>query len=294
MKRLFLICFFVFLTGELIWQSTYADQITTEEETVVVFSGDNTKPEDIEPVTIKQMKENLEDLKDRKENIGDKWETLRIVNGKVIDFLKNDLSDTDIWVIQDLSIGFQQRKTFYEQQLKDNSLENYDTSVEQDNDTAAVKQNFIDYKLNFYKQLVPYINSQKKDEYLDYIKGNIEIEKEDKDIKEKIYKQEWVIEERVGTLKEKIIEHKKALEEKLEKLIRQKIEEKIRTILSSEKMLKMSNTQKISLLQKVVERFEERKTKLLNDSEDSEYLRKKVEIYDIAVDIVKVEISLIQ
>jgi len=295
MKRLFLICFLVSLSSLNSWYLTYADETkTTNEKTVVVYDADSSQNWDEEPVTIKQMKENLEELKDEKEDLGDRWETLRIVNGKVIDFLKTDLADADIAFIQNLSLEFQQKKRFYEQQLKDNSLENYDTSIESDNDTAAVKWNFIEYKLSFYKELVPYIDSRKKDEYLDYIKWNIKIEKEDKDIKEKIYKQEWVIEERVDTIKEKIVEHKKALAEKLEKLIRWKIEEKITAILSSEKMQKMTNEQKTILLGKVIERFENRKNKLIDESKESEYIRKKVEIYEIAIDVVRVEIAKIQ
>lgn len=307
MKRLFFICLFVTLTGtNYAINTTHANEWeeNTSEKKVVIFSpveqDTPSTPESLSgatledenpPVTIKQMKENLEELRGEKSDIWDKWKNLSNVNGKILDFLKTDLSDADISTIQSLSVAFQWQKAFYEQQLKDNALENYDTAVEADNDTAAVKENFIQQKLDFYKSLVPYINTQKKDEYFEYIKSNIVIEKQEKDIKEKIYKQEWVIEERVWDIKEKIKSHKKALEEKLEQLIYKRIKEKIQEILQREQIQNIPNETKAALLQDLADRLQLRNEQLTKDEADTEYTRKRAAIYKIAIQVLTEEIS---
>ena len=323
MKRLFFICLFVTLVG-LAWaNNTYAVeteiQAETKEETpensVVIFSEPEESvieivkesselsseqvieeiPESIdEPVTIQQMKDNLEELKTEKQEIWNKWTELSQVNGKILDFLKDDLSNEDIQVIQALSLDFQQRQAFYELQLKNNAEENFDTSVAADNDTAAVKDNFIQYKLTFYKKLVPYVNIALKDQYLEYIRFNIAIEQEEKTIKEKIYKQEEGIEERVETIKEKIKEHKEDLEEKLEILIRDKIQEKIENILTKPEIINLSNPVKIQILKAVEVKLVQKKEEFISNNADTEYARKKIAIYVIVIEVLNEKIQNLQ
>jgi hypothetical protein len=78
------------------------------------------------------------------------------------------LSESEIAQIETLSLEFQEKKIFYETQLKKNSEKNF--AVEDDDDTASIKDEFIEYKLDFYKKLVPYIDVSKKESYLSYIK----------------------------------------------------------------------------------------------------------------------------
>ena len=204
----FVVCFLLFS------QNTYANETPDSEKNVVVYASEEENITDAEPpVTIKEMKENLEWLKDEKDKIDSKWDSLNSINGKVVDFLKQDLNESDIAQIQIMSVDFQQKKSFYEKQLKNNSEKNFE--VQEDDDTAAIKDEFIQYKLNFYKELVPYIDVAKKESYLSYIKWNIGIERENKDIKEKIYKQEEVIEERVDVIKEKIKVHMPSRKQKV-------------------------------------------------------------------------------
>jgi len=311
MKRLFFICLFVTLTSAIWVNATYADESTetieeidtievtetdpieestAEENTVVTFTEPEEETESDseiteEPVTIQQMKDNLEELKTEKEEVSNKWAELSEVNGKILDFLKEDLNDTDIQAIKTLSLDFAQRQSFYEQQLKDNSEENYDTAVSADDDTAAVKANFIQYKLDFYKKLVPYVNTAVKDEYLEYIRSNIAIEQEEKTIKEKIYKQEEGIEERVETIKEKIKEHNEDREEKLDKLIREKVEIKIDAILTTAKMIDLPNEQKGQVLNAVAFKLNEKREIFIANSTDNEYNRKKIDIYDVVIEV---------
>lgn len=280
----FVVCFLFFS------QNTYADEILDSEKNVVVYTSEEENGAwNPEPVTIKEMKENLEWLKDEKNKIDSKWDLLNSINGKVVDFLKQDLSESDIAQIETLSLAFQEKKGFYETQLKNNSEKNF--AVEDDDDTESIKDEFIQYKLDFYKKLVPYIDVSKKESYLSYIKWNIGIERENKDIKEKIYKQEEVIEERVDVIKEKIKVHKEELEKKLEILIREKISEKLDSILNSERMLALENDKKILLLEKVLEMFESNKQKLIANSEESELLKQKVAIYNIAKEIIQEKIA---
>ena len=296
MKRLFLICLLVSLTAISGANYTHATEPEkgeasedSTEKTVVTFSepDENTETapnENAEPVTIQQMKDNLEDLKTEKEEVGNKWVELAQVNWRILDFLKEDLNNQDVQTIRQLSLDFQQKQTFYEQQLKDNAEENFNTAVDADNDTAAVKHNFIQYKLNFYKALVPYVNTALKNEYLEYIRSNIAIEHEEKTIKEKIYKQEEVIEERVETIKERIKEHNQELEEKIEKLVRESTRGKINAILARPQFTNISNERKVSILKVVWQKLTENKQSFIQNSTDSEYNLKKRAIFEIVVE----------
>jgi hypothetical protein len=242
------------------------------------------------PVTIKQMKENLEGLKSEKEVIDNKWEELDEINGGIIEFLRQELSPDEVKQIQAFIKNYKKKEDFYEKQLKDNAIENYETT-NNDKDTAAVKENFISYKLSFFKKLVPFINIDRRQEYLSYIKSDLVIEKKDKDLDEKIYKQEEIIEERVDTIKEKIIEHKRSLEERLEKIIRKRISQKIGSIFSSEKAQSLSNERKAKILKNVLAKLLVNQAKLESQSGESEYIRKRIEIFEIIVEVVEEEIE---
>jgi hypothetical protein len=95
----------------------------------------------------------------------------------------------------------------------------------------------------------------------------------------------------VDVIKEKIKVHKEELEKKLEILIREKISEKLDSILNSKRMLSLENDKKIVLLEKVVEMFESNKQKLIAKSEESELLKQKVAIYNIAEEIIQENIA---
>ena len=289
----FVVCFLLFS------QNTYANEILDSEESVVISANEEESQkttetteettEAEEPVTIKEMKENLEWLKDKKDQIDFKWDSLNSVNGKVVDFLKSDLTEWDIAEIEVLSLQFQEKKAFYDLQLKNNSEKNSD--LQEDDNTEIIKDEFIQYKLSFYKELVPFIDVTKKESYLSYIKWNIGIEKENKDIKEKIYKQEEVIEDRVDIIKEKIKVHKEELEKKLEMLIREKIAEKLDVILNSETIIILEDDKKIFLLEQVIDRLVLNKQALVANNEPSELLNQKVAIYNIAAEIIQEKIT---
>lgn len=231
--------------------------------------------------TIKEMQENLAELKEEKNIIDDKWSVLNKINGKVADYLRNDLTTQQVTEITTLASIYSSQKESYESQLKFLS-ENWENLK-----LDELKVSFVQTKLTFYKNLVPYIDVSKKDAYLTYIKWSVEIEKENKDIKEKIYKQEEVIEERVDDLKEKIKVHNEVLEQKLRVLIYSTIDKKISAILNQEKVTRLSTENKKKILWMVLKKLSEEKEALSQLNDITERTQKKIAIYEIAENVIQ-------
>lgn len=254
-------CFSLFLFSPL-----FANTGETLSGTTNIITIDQNKK-------IKELQENLQELSNEKSGLKDTWEQFRQENGKIVNFIKENLSEESKQTIENLVEKYYADKDILEKKLREiaSNLE----------DTQNIKWEILKLKLTLYKELVSYIEPTKLQEYVNYIKGNIEIEKKDNEIAEDIYRKEEILERKVDTIKEKIAENKKILDEKMQNAVQEKLNEKIKSILDNQKFQTLSYESKTQIFSSVLKKSQEKKWLLQQIEFKTSLVQKKIEIYEI-------------
>jgi len=232
-------CFSLFLFSPL-----FANTGETLSGTTNIITIDQNKK-------IKELQENLQELSNEKSGLKDTWEQFRQENGKIVNFIKENLSEESKQTIENLVEKYYADKDILEKRLREiaSNLE----------DTQNIKGEILKLKLTLYKELISYIEPTKLQEYVNYIKGNIEIEKKDNEIAEDIYRKEEILERKVDTIKEKIAENKRILDEKMQNAVQEKLNEKIKSILDNQKFQALSYESKTQIFSSVLKKSQEKK-----------------------------------
>ncbi len=223
--------------------------------------------------SLKDIQESIKTLNAEKDSIQQKWGKFFEENWKIQEFLKTDLTDEDTNAIESMISIYTQQKWVLETELVQASKEWTDTN--------GIKDQILKLKLDLYKQFVPYIPVSKLDEYLDFIKWNIAIVKNDKEVKDELYKQQELFDKKVDSLREKIQENKKYLDEKIRAAIDKRIDDKINDILRNPDFLALKLESKLSIFQRILEKISERKDTLTAIKEKTTIVDKKIELFEL-------------
>lgn len=259
---IFIICVFVFLQGE----NTYAYSISPYYSVAYESATESWK-------TIKELQENIKNLTVEKFSFKSKWESFRQENGKINDFIISPISEIDAKEIELLISNYYAWLELIEKSIEEKAkvLENTDT----------LKQELLNNKIDLFKKLVPYIKKDKLTDYLSYIKGNIEIEKNEKNLTDEIFRHQWIIDIKLNTIKEKIEENRKVLEVKIEESVAIKVEEKISKILENEKFKLLDTESQVRVFEMTLKKISEKKDILRKIESKTTIIDKKIEIYTI-------------
>ncbi|NUJ97871.1 hypothetical protein HGA92_03750 [Candidatus Gracilibacteria bacterium] len=221
-------------------------------------------------ITIKELQKNIQTLTEEKKS---KWESFRQENGKINNFIEVNLDNDSLLKIEEFVNSYYSKKDELEKKIEE--------KAKQSEDIKELKEEILKIKLDLYKKFVPYIKKDQLQEYLSYIKGNIETEITDKNIKEEIIKNQEIINKRISEIKEKIEENKKVLEAKIEEAVKQKLEEKIKIIRENEKFKKLSEESKRSIFESTLKRIVAKKEILEKIENKTSIVQKKIEVYEI-------------
>jgi hypothetical protein len=128
--------------------------------------------------------------------------------------------------------------------------------------------------------LTPYVEISKLPNYLEYIKWDLIIFKEKKDVNELIYVNEEILNQKVENIKEKIIKNKEILDDKKEEIINKKIDEKINILKENDKFKKLTNEQKKEIILWIIEKIKIKIKKIENSWQKYVLQNKKIELYN--------------
>ncbi len=224
--------------------------------------------------TIIESKKYINQLKEKELNLKEKWNTFIKENWKITSFLITPLSESNIKSLEDiLEIYYKDKKEIDRKLLINNNSEE--------------KKEILKIKIKLYKKIVPYIDKKKIKEYLKYIKSNIDIFEKNKTIKKEILIEEKKLNEKVLIIKEKIIKHRKELNDNLRKVIVKKLNEKIKKIKENPKFINLNTKRKIELFTLTLKKLSKKKEDLYNMKEQTTIIKKKLEIYEIAIEIIE-------
>lgn len=236
--------------------------------------------------TIKEFREDISELKEKEVNLKDEWQVFIKEKWKITTFVRKDLEKDEVNELEDMLDTYYKNK-----KVVDLEIQGKNTQLE---DTEELRKELLSLKIELYKSIVPYIDKLKLKGYLEYVRSNIKILEKNKIVKGEIYKEEKRLENRVSVIKEKIEENKEKLDVILEALVRKRLEEKINVIKTNKKYLVLSNEKKVQLFTITLNKLEKKKIDLESITERYSIIEKKIEIYSIAIWLVKETIKSIE
>ena len=232
-----------------------------------------------ESKSIKELHDNIKDLKVEKRDLWEKWARFNKESGRINDFIKTSLTEEDKKQLEELLTTYYSHKSELEDALK--------IASSQEKDSQSVKNNLLKLKLELYKSLTVYVKIEKLKEYVAYIKSNLEIVKEDSQIKDDLYRKEEILWRKVEEVKQKIEANNKLLDEKIKELLTEKISQKINNLLQNPKFIVLEIEKKKAIFQATLQKITEKKESLKNIHDQTTFAQKKVEIYTIVEDKLK-------
>lgn len=237
--------------------------------------------------TLKQLDSNIKELKETRENLDEKWSSFKqqYIWG-VMAFVKEDLSTEEKQSLQDIIYIYNSKRKELDLKLIE--------KVKELNNTQELKQKLIELKKTFYNDVSIYVAHEKIDSFLEYIKGDIELNEKNKEVKEKLYKKSIIFKEKVDSIKGKIEENKKTLDERLYNLIKQKLSEKIVSLEAKEKYKNFTFEEKVILFEKILAKAKTKKQELEIRFKVTASIEKKIEIYTVIEQVLVEKILSIQ
>jgi len=228
--------------------------------------------------TISESQNYINELKEQELELKDKWISFTKENWKITSFIIDSLSKEDIEKLEEILKRYYKKRDIISKEILN--------SKDQD-EIKRLKKEWLRIKINLYKEIVPYIDKTKIQSYLEYIKSNIDIYEKDKNIKSEIKNEEIKLKKKVTNIKYKIIEHRKELNDNLKKIIIERLKQKINNIKENPKFQKLSKKKKIELFELMLKRLWEKKDILDNLDKQTTIIKKKIEIYEIAIEIIE-------
>lgn len=136
-------------------------------------------------------------------------------------------------------------------------------------------------KQDLYKKLVYFIKVERLDDFLTYVKWDLEVNEKRKDVTEEIDEDKKKLETKVNTIREKIEENKNVLEERIRHSISEKLDIKIAEILANERFIKLETEAKKNLFQITIEKAEVKQQELEAILNKTTIINQKIEVYNI-------------
>lgn len=226
-----------------------------------------------ESKSIRELKKDIVTLNQAEINLENKYKSF-LKDYKIDFYLRNNLSHTDNENLKNIASKF----------LKENlDLELKLSRLTKEEDILKVSNDLLNLRKELYKSLIPYIDSKNYKKYLNFIEINLKnfIEKNNLYLAKLKTKNNY--NKKVDNLEKKIQENKETLNLEVKNLIEEKFNEKINSLLDSPSFSKLSNSNKIKVLQKVIDNLSLKiETFKWNLNYNSIYIEsdlKKLEIY---------------
>lgn len=223
--------------------------------------------------TIKDLRKDIDNIEQIEINLD-----LKIKNFfseyKLDSYLRKWLSDEE----------YQNLKKVVESYVTKNvELETKFQKLFKEKDLLETQDDLIEIRKTLYKNLVPFISSDKYREYIVYVENNIKnfIEKNTLQINK--LKTQKTYNKKVDILERKIQENRENLDLELRKIIEEKVDEKLSLLIEANYFVNLSNETKLVTLEKVTENLILRKKDFEIEWNYPESDKKKLEIYNVMI-----------
>lgn len=199
-------------------------------------------------------------------------------------YFKRNLSEEDKTTIRAIAEKYVISTRDLEEELT--SLLN---NIQQDNTISdenlekieSTKTSILESKKELYKDLTPFVDIKKYEDYLEYISQEVRNDKKTKDISSKLVIQKIKLSEKVTTIEEKIEANHEKLNNDINLIIEARIEKKISEFVNHPKFMKLSDQAKTKVLDITLRKIKIRISNIENNSinTSSQLLTRKKDTY---------------
>lgn len=165
--------------------------------------------------TIREMQQDSKTLQKEKSILDFKWSTFQIWGETLADFLI-ELNEQDQKSLSEIIEVFQSENEKLER--------NIDKKINRGSNIENKYADLIELKKNFYKDLLPFIASDKRDHFLSYINKDVTLNEKSRRVSVEIKKIELAKKNRVEELKEQAVNNYSSIEENIERKAKISIE----------------------------------------------------------------------
>ena len=137
----------------------------------------------------------------------------------------------------------------------------------------------LEEKRKLYSGLIPYINTDFRKQYLEYIKWDAKIFNEQNDVTTDIIGKKEILSHKLETIETKIQEHKDFINESIERVVETRLDDKINNLNNNERFKILNTESKIKVLDKTINKIEIKLQNLI----DVNWNTKTIQIYYIAL-----------
>lgn len=233
--------------------------------------------------TIKELWKSVEKLKKEEKKLEEDSREVSKDYKELVWFIKNDLSEDEILEISDKIEEYIEDRDLLEKELK--------VKIQQEKDTDEIKKQILIRKANFYRYIAKYVDIEKREDFVEHIKHNIQATKERKDLIEEILKNQNLIDKKVNYLKEKIQSNKEELAEKIENAVTEKISKRIDEIDTDEKYKNIDQETKNKIYKEYINKVKEKLESLEESNLSDSYKETRKLIYTKMIEKIKSKIK---
>lgn len=191
-------------------------------------------------VTIVELKQNIAMLQEKQKEIYQKTPDLSGISD-IKEFLKDDLTVSQIEEI--------------------NKIIAYYNDFKVQKDVLDYEKKLLNIKKETYKKIIVFVDTEKLQDYLDYIKDSLEAIKQDNFIKDEISKNKEILDEKMIIIKEKIKNNKDEFENDINELIKVKIDEKLQVFKDNKDFQNLSLEKRKYIIEKIIKNVQMKKEK---------------------------------
>ncbi len=233
--------------------------------------------------TIKELWKSVESLKKQEKKLEEDSKEVSKDYKELVWFIKDDITSDEILEISNKIEDYIEDRDDLELDLK--------KAIEEENETESIKTKIILRKADFYRYIAKYVDINKREDFINHIKHNIQATKERKDLIEEILKNQNLIDKKVSYLKEKIADNKEKLAEKIEIAITEKIAKRIEEIDTDPKYKKIDKETKNKIYENFLNKIQEKLDGLKDSNLSDSYKETRELIYTKMIENIKSKIK---
>jgi len=229
----------------------------------------------LEEKSIKEIKQNIEKLNSDRNLISNEYSEFKL-ESDLSSYFKKLLSQEDIKSIEILITQYNQDFNTLNQELLDKA-KNLD-------DTTQLKNQLLQIKKDLYLNLLPYIDQDKYQEYISFIRWDATIAKKQVEVKSEIITTKEIYNQKVTKIEEKIIENREKMALRLEKVVSVKIDEKIESMKNSDSFKNLPSHLQVQVLEKTIDKVNLNISTLETIEPQDRNVEQKINLYHLLND----------
>lgn len=230
------------------------------------FAGDNK--------SLKDMKRDIYEMEKQDRDFREEKTSFYWDRADVMQYMSGNIDTESLSKIQPIIDKYKQARDSFYYYLNNTQIKDIDTIK-----LYTLRDIYIKERERILYTIRDYINPEKVEKYLDYIKKDLDIEAKDKEMETKMIEIKKQLDEKESRLKAKMEENQKQLEDRLNYVIDNTVEEKIFAIENDSRFLSLSSTGKIKIYKSMLSNVIFQK-KALEELLPDEKIKNRINIYD--------------